>query len=113
MAACLQNEYERDYIIEALMQDRLHQKQKYRKKSFDLRRTTKAHEGYVKGAKKRLAGIKEKETSENHRMHTKRNSVPAKKYKKESARGVDFIGKGIANKPIKARHSELELNNEK
>lgn len=69
MAACIQNEYERDYVIEALLNDRLHQKQKYRKKSFDFRRTTKAHEGNVKAAKKRMAGIKEKEINDGHRMH--------------------------------------------
>jgi hypothetical protein len=42
MAACINYEYERDYIIESMMQDKMIQAKKARKKSFDLRKTTKA-----------------------------------------------------------------------
>ena len=112
MAACIQNDYERDYIIEALMHDRLHQKQKYRKKSFDFRRTTKAHQGNVNAAKKKIQAIREKEMHENSAMGGKRNSMPATKLKKASNRG-DFLARGAGiNKPVKAVHSELELRNE-
>ena len=36
-------DYERDYIMEAMMQDKMIQSKKARKKSFDLKKTTKAH----------------------------------------------------------------------
>ena len=42
MASCINYDYERDYILEALMQDKMLQAKKARKKSFDLRKTTKA-----------------------------------------------------------------------
>jgi len=43
MAGIMNYDYERDYIIEAMMQDKVIQAKKLRKKSFDLRKTTKAH----------------------------------------------------------------------
>ena len=76
MKNCLSHEYERDFIIESLLNDQLHQNEKARKKSFDFRRTTKAHKGNLLATKKRLQKIKEKEMSDNFQMHAKRNSQP-------------------------------------
>ena len=65
MSACINYDYERDYILEAIMNDKMLQAKKSRKKSFDLRRTTKAQEGIISEAKKRIERIKEKEMSDN------------------------------------------------
>ena len=54
MAECINYDYERDYILEAMMQDKVIQEKKARKKSFDLRKTTKAHEATVFATKKRI-----------------------------------------------------------
>ena len=43
MTGIINYDYERDYILEAMMQDKVIQAEKTRKKSFDLRKTTKAH----------------------------------------------------------------------
>ena len=45
------------------MQDKVIQEKKARKKSFDLRKTTKAHEATVFATKKRLQQIAQKEAS--------------------------------------------------
>lgn len=74
MGACMNYDYERDYILEAIMRDKMIQAKKARKKSFDLRKTTKAHEGNLIAAKKRIADIEEKEASDNRR-HVERISV--------------------------------------
>ena len=50
-------DYEKDYVMEAMMQDKMLQNKKARKKSFDLRKTTKAHEGNLNMTKKRLEKI--------------------------------------------------------
>lgn len=63
MTGLINYEYERDYILEAMMQDKMLQSKKARKKSFDLRRTTKAHEGNISMAKKRLEKIQQNEMS--------------------------------------------------
>lgn len=65
IANCITYEYERDYLLESILNDKLYKKQEQQRKSFDLRRTTKAHQGYVKTAEKRLLKIKEKEMREN------------------------------------------------
>ena len=54
------------------MQDKLIQAKKARKKSFDLRKTTKAHEANVLATKKRIEKINEKEMSSKGmaRKHT-------------------------------------------
>lgn len=75
MAACINYEYEKDYILEALMNDKMLQAKKQRKKSFDVRKTTKAHEGNMLAAKKRIAQIKEKEMSDR-RTTLKRHTQP-------------------------------------
>ena len=67
MTACMNYDYERDYILEAIMRDKMIQAKKARKKSFDLRKTTKAHEGNLIATKKRMATIEEKEASNNRR----------------------------------------------
>lgn len=67
MGACMNYDYERDYILEAILRDKMIQAKKARKKSFDLRKTTKAHEGNVIAAKKRMANIEEIEASNNRR----------------------------------------------
>ena len=54
IGACINYDYERDYVLEAMLQDKMLQDKKQRKKSFDYRRTTKAHEGNVLAAKKRI-----------------------------------------------------------
>jgi len=64
MAACINYDYEKDYILEALMNDKMLQAKKLRKKSFDLRKTTKAQEGIMNAAKKRIERIREKEMSD-------------------------------------------------
>lgn len=61
MGGIINYDYERDYILEAIMQDKTIQAEKARKKSFDLRRTTKAHQGNVNAAKKRMEKIRENE----------------------------------------------------
>ena len=63
MAECLTYDYEKDYILEAMMQDKVIQEKKARKKSFDLRKTTKAHEATILNTKKRLQQIAMKEAS--------------------------------------------------
>lgn len=75
MASCINYDYERDYILEALMQDKMLQAKKARKKSFDLRKTTKAQEGQLIATKKRIEMIKLKEASE----HTAVDLLPHKK----------------------------------
>ena len=57
MCGIINYDYERDYILEAMMQDKMLQNKKARKKSFDLRKTTKAQEGNIKMTKKRLEKI--------------------------------------------------------
>lgn len=57
MVGIINYDYERDYILEAMMQDKMLQSKKARKKSFDLRKTTKAHEGNINMTKKRLEKI--------------------------------------------------------
>lgn len=64
ISAVINYDYEKDYILEALMQDKMLQAQRARKKSYDLRRTTKAHEGTMMMAKKRIERIKDKERLE-------------------------------------------------
>ena len=63
MAACINYDYERDYIMESLMQDKMLQAKRARKKSFDMRKTTKAQEGQLIATKKRIENIKLKEAS--------------------------------------------------
>ena len=75
MANCLSHEYQRDFIIESLLNDQLHQNEKARKKSFDFRKTTKAHRGNLLATKKRLQKIREKEMSDGFKLHVKRNSL--------------------------------------
>lgn len=57
------------------MNDKMLQERKQRKKSYDVRRTTKAHEGNMIAAKKRIERIKEKEMSDR-RTTLKRHTQP-------------------------------------
>lgn len=57
MHGIINYDYEKDYVMEAMMQDKMLQNKKARKKSFDLRKTTKAHEGNLNMTKKRLEKI--------------------------------------------------------
>lgn len=57
MQGIINYDYEKDYVMEAMMQDKMLQNKKARKKSFDLRKTTKAHEGNISMTKKRLEKI--------------------------------------------------------
>ena len=50
-------QYEKNFVMEAMMQDKMLQDRKAQKKSFDLRKTTKAHEGNISMTKKRLEKI--------------------------------------------------------
>ena len=86
------------------MHDRMHQKAKHRKKSFDFRRTTKAHEANVKAAKKKIQGLREKEVIDNSNIHSKRNSMPTK-YKKAVTSRREQLLKAGANQPVKALHN--------
>ena len=86
------------------MHDRMHQKAKHRKKSFDFRRTTKAHEANMKAAKKKINSLREKEAVDNSNIHSKRNSMPAK-YKKAVNTRREQLLKGGANQPVKALHN--------
>ena len=61
MAGIMNYDYERDYIIEAMMQDKVIQAKKLRKKSFDLRKTTKAAQGNLLASKKRIEAIHQNE----------------------------------------------------
>ena len=57
MGDIMNNEYEKDYVLEALMQDKALQSKKHRKRNFDFRRTTKAHQGNMSVARKRIEKI--------------------------------------------------------
>ena len=47
-------DYERDYKLEALMQENVLKAKKVRRKSSEMRRTTKAHQGNIQATKKRI-----------------------------------------------------------
>ena len=48
MKACIGYEYEKDYILEAMLQDKVRQESKAAFKRFDLRKTTKTSEARMK-----------------------------------------------------------------
>ena len=68
IAQCLQNEYERDYILESVLNDKLFEQERTRKRSYNFRKSTRASRGNVKVAKKRLQQLKEKEMSDAFRI---------------------------------------------
>ena len=76
IAQCLQYEYERDFIVESVLNDRLYEQDRQRKKSYDFRKSTKASRASVKAAKKRLQQLKDKEMSDAYRIGDKRTLSP-------------------------------------
>jgi len=61
VAGCINGDYERDFIMESLLNDRRYQERKAVKKSFDLNRGTKTTELRNRTAKRKLKILKDKE----------------------------------------------------
>ena len=62
--ACIGYEYEKDYILEAMLQDKVRQDSKAAMKRFDLRKTTKTSEARMKLSREKVRLLKERESSE-------------------------------------------------
>ena len=59
--ACISYDYERDYILEAMLQDKIRQDSKAAQRKFDLRKTTKTSEARQKLGREKMKLMKEKE----------------------------------------------------
>ena len=72
---CINGDYEKDFVLEAMLNDRRFQERKAKKKSFDYNRGTKTTEARNATARRKLKILKEKEklayTSEKtHKLGT-------------------------------------------
>ena len=74
MKACIGYEYEKDYILEAMLQDKVRQESKAAFKRFDLRKTTKTSEARMKLGREKVRLLKEKETSESNARNSRQSS---------------------------------------
>ena len=54
LKACLTHDYERDFILEAMLRDKVHQEEKQDAKKFNLRKTTKTQESRTRMNREKL-----------------------------------------------------------
>lgn len=73
MKACINYDYERDYILEAMLMDKTRQENKNVQKKFDFRKTTKTSEARIKLGREKMKN--QKESSVVSKSH-KPGSVP-------------------------------------
>ena len=75
MGPCISHNYERDFILEAMLKDKMRQDSKAAQKRFDLRKTTKTNEARIRAAKDKLKSMNDREKSAGSLKH-KPGSVP-------------------------------------
>lgn len=61
MAGCINGDYEKDFVMEAMLNDRRFQERRAVKRSFDFKRGTKTSEMRNATAKRKLKILNEKE----------------------------------------------------
>ena len=54
MRACITYDYERDFVLEAMLKDKMRQDSKAAQKRFDLRKTTKTSEARIRATKEKM-----------------------------------------------------------